>query len=301
MTGEKPRIELSAVQVVGGALAAASAAVAASLLGVAGTVIGAAVASIVTTVGSAMYTHSMRRGRYELQQRTAHLTHLHRLPVRKVQPAENADPAEPAENPDRARPVENAEAAQPAEAEAAEADAAGRGETAEPGDETTAPENEGDGPDDAAPRHGWRDRFRSLDARTVAITAGCVLVLALGVITGVEALLGKPISAALDGGAQRGTSIGSLADGGHAPATTPTRTPHPTGTATATPTGSATVTRSPNPTPTSTAPSRPAAQTPTTSAPAATPTQTSGTSGATPPPTTSPRLSTHDLPGGQVP
>src|SRR3712207_9463406 len=58
---EKNEGQLSALQVAAGALAAVSAAVIASFFGLAGTVIGAAVASVVSTVGAAVYTESMRR------------------------------------------------------------------------------------------------------------------------------------------------------------------------------------------------------------------------------------------------
>ena len=60
-TREKNEGQLSALQVAAGALAAVSAAVIASFFGVAGTVIGAAVASVVSTVGAAVYTETMRR------------------------------------------------------------------------------------------------------------------------------------------------------------------------------------------------------------------------------------------------
>ncbi len=58
---ERPRIQLSVVQVVASALAAITATVCASYLGIAGTVIGAAVASVLTVVGNAVYSHSLRR------------------------------------------------------------------------------------------------------------------------------------------------------------------------------------------------------------------------------------------------
>jgi hypothetical protein len=63
MTNEtsRPRIQLSATQVIASALAAITATVAASYLGVAGTVIGAAVASVLTVVGNAVYSHSIQR------------------------------------------------------------------------------------------------------------------------------------------------------------------------------------------------------------------------------------------------
>jgi uncharacterized membrane protein YgcG len=58
---EKPRVSLSVTQVCAGALAAVSAAVLASFFGVAGTVIGAALVSVVSTVGSALYSASLNR------------------------------------------------------------------------------------------------------------------------------------------------------------------------------------------------------------------------------------------------
>lgn len=57
----RPQLQLSATQVIASALAAITATVAASYLGIAGTVIGAAVASVLTVVGNAVYSHSIRR------------------------------------------------------------------------------------------------------------------------------------------------------------------------------------------------------------------------------------------------
>lgn len=62
---------VSMVQVAGSALAAVSAAVVSSFFGVAGTVIGAAVASIIATVGSAIYSASLRRTNERVRQLTA--------------------------------------------------------------------------------------------------------------------------------------------------------------------------------------------------------------------------------------
>jgi hypothetical protein len=53
--------DLSATQIAGTGLAATTATIAASFLGVAGTVIGAALASVLTAIGSAVYTQSLRR------------------------------------------------------------------------------------------------------------------------------------------------------------------------------------------------------------------------------------------------
>jgi hypothetical protein len=59
----RARLELSATQLVATALAAVTATIAASYLGVSGTVIGAGVASVVSAIGNAVYSHSLRRTR----------------------------------------------------------------------------------------------------------------------------------------------------------------------------------------------------------------------------------------------
>ncbi len=58
---DRPKIDLSVAQIVGGALAAVTAAALGSRLGVAGTLGGAAVASVVAGVASSVYTTSLRR------------------------------------------------------------------------------------------------------------------------------------------------------------------------------------------------------------------------------------------------
>jgi hypothetical protein len=62
------RLGLSAAQILGGGLAAASAAFVASYFGVAGTVLGAAVMSVVATVGTALYAHWAQRTANRLTQ-----------------------------------------------------------------------------------------------------------------------------------------------------------------------------------------------------------------------------------------
>lgn len=108
---DKPRMELSASHVLGGALAAASAAVAASLLGVYGTVIGAAVVSVVASIGSAVYTHSFQRGRQVIgkvrENRTGQMTRVvDGDPPPDDTPTETTDTTEPsgAAGADRKRP-----------------------------------------------------------------------------------------------------------------------------------------------------------------------------------------------------
>ena len=61
MNTDRPRLQLSATQIIASALAAVTATFGASYLGVAGTVIGAAVASVLTVVGNAVYSHSLQR------------------------------------------------------------------------------------------------------------------------------------------------------------------------------------------------------------------------------------------------
>lgn len=70
MGGEQQKFELSLPQIGGSALAAVTAAVAASYLGVAGTVIGAAVMSVASTIGTAVYTHYLKRTGDKVKQRT---------------------------------------------------------------------------------------------------------------------------------------------------------------------------------------------------------------------------------------
>ena len=61
MQEQKTTIQLSAAQIVSGALASVSAAIVASTFGGAGTLIGAAVTSIVATIGGALYTHAIEQ------------------------------------------------------------------------------------------------------------------------------------------------------------------------------------------------------------------------------------------------
>ena len=57
------QLDLSATQIVGGALAAMTAAALGSRLSVAGTIVGAALASIIAAVAGSLYTASLRRTR----------------------------------------------------------------------------------------------------------------------------------------------------------------------------------------------------------------------------------------------
>src|SRR3954451_5965022 len=63
----RDRVQLSAVQVAASALASVSAAVVASLFGVAGTVVGAGLVAVLSTTGSAIYSASMKRTSNQLR------------------------------------------------------------------------------------------------------------------------------------------------------------------------------------------------------------------------------------------
>ncbi|WP_309111735.1 hypothetical protein [Saccharothrix sp.] len=63
MVDQDKKLEIKPAQVVAGALGAVTAAVLGARLDLAGTVVGAAVASVVSTVGAALYQHSIERTR----------------------------------------------------------------------------------------------------------------------------------------------------------------------------------------------------------------------------------------------
>ena len=87
-----PRFELNIVQVIAGTLAAVTAAVVSSFFGIAGTVIGAGIASLVAAIGTALYSHSIRR----TQARLAGARSAQPGAARNAQPSEaaNAHPSE---------------------------------------------------------------------------------------------------------------------------------------------------------------------------------------------------------------
>jgi hypothetical protein len=177
----RDRVELSAAQVAASSLAAVSAAVLCSYFGVAGTVIGTAAASIVATVGSSLYSYSLRRTR-------ARLRRLHQAGA----------------------------AAPPVTAVLATAKEQGRR---------------------LIPKLPWK---------IVALGTANVFVFSIGVVTGIEGLVGEPLSAAYGGGHSQHTC--SLCE--HRRKPKPAKTPTPSPSRTTTPTTTAT----PTPTPTSTVP-----------------------------------------------
>lgn len=204
----RPRIQLSATQLIASALAAVTATIAASFLGVAGTVIGAAVASVLTVTGNAVYSNSIQRTSRRVRTVVPAATRF----VPRAQPS----PA-PAPRPSRTSPR--------------------------------------------------RVPWKLLIAASVGLFVGV-----LGVITVVELIVGRPVSAEVRGESGAGTSLlGTTNQRNSAPAPRPTvtvtpkvvtRTPTITVTApaqtrtvqptvTTSPSGSSSPTGTPTPSPTS--------------------------------------------------
>jgi hypothetical protein len=220
-----PRFELSATQLAATALAAITATVAASYLGVAGTVIGAAVASVVSAIGTAVYSHSLR----STQAR-----------VREVVPARAVRRPEP------------------------------------PGLHPSAPLTRADSDaSECKPRSRERGRWHG-----VAIGSLALFVTVLTVVTGFEAVTGRPLSDLVRGDTGSGTSVFGTSTNNAAveqpvpaPTVTKTVTPSvvvvtptvtqtaPAVTETATPTATTTPSPTDAPTPSSSAPPPSAAPT----------------------------------------
>lgn len=121
--------------------------------------------------------------------------------------------------------------------------------------------------------------------RRTAVMATAALVISLGALTGIEGLLGKPLSALLDGSNGTGTSVGSAVTGGGnskspakptqkpsdpAPEPTPTPSSEPTPTEVPPVEPSASPTTPPVPTPTAEPTGSPTVPLPTPSTPTAT-------------------------------
>ncbi len=175
MANDRPKLGLSGPQIIGGALAAASAAVAASWLGVAGTVLGAVVVSLVASIGSALYTHSLERSRHVIRES---------LPVSPILPTRGAAGG--------AAGGEAATAVLPLVATPA-------------ADDEGSPESSGQ---PAARPVG------SVSWRTVGVSALASLALAAAVLTGFETFVGKPASSITGAGDGGGTTVSQLVGNG---------------------------------------------------------------------------------------
>jgi hypothetical protein len=192
-TSRRPRPELSAAQVAGGALAAVTSAVAGSSLGVHGTVAGAAVGSVVATVGGELYTHSLRR---------THET-VRTVVARRGTPGTQSDAA--ATEPTAVISPEHA-----ALGDAATTETPQDALTEMPQDTQTAilPQ--------AAPQ-SWRGERSGPPLRRLAVVgaaAAGVFALSMGILSVGEVIAGRPVASVVSGDQGSGTTIGRTFDGG---------------------------------------------------------------------------------------
>jgi hypothetical protein len=160
----EPKFGLSVPQVLAGALAAASAAVASSWLGVAGTVIGAAVVSVVASVGTVIYGHSLERGSQRV---------LAAMPIRPGQPVAAVAAAD------------TAVLSRPESRTATSTISATSGT-----DTIVLPAAEGaeDEPADVPPSDSSPSR---VNWKTVAVSSAAMLAIALGMLTTAEVITGR--------------------------------------------------------------------------------------------------------------
>jgi hypothetical protein len=227
---ERPRLALKPVEIVVGAGAAIVTAFASSALGVAGTVGGAAVASVLTTVSSTVLRHSaertnesLRRTNGRLRQTLAYRTG--RAGVPSGAPGAGRTITQVSDIDDRARAAHRTEdIGWPAEDESI--------------DNTTTPDQAGDTAPTGTGPGGSGRRWAVLVGAAVA-----VFVLAMGGITGLESIIGKPLSSLFGHGQDSGSSVGHVFGG--EPRTTPTR-PAPSTTPATGP--SSTASQAPSPT-----------------------------------------------------
>lgn len=172
----RPRLQLSATQLIASALAAVTTTIAASFLGINGTVIGAAVASVLTVAGNAIYSHSIHRTRERVR------TAVPAVTWRSVGTA----PTELL--PDQPQPWQQPAATTTPTATAS----AAAGATPGWSDATTA-------------RRPRQRRLRRLGFATVG-----VFVAILAALTSAELVAGRPISDLLQGKSSSGTSVTSV-------------------------------------------------------------------------------------------
>lgn len=246
------RFGLSTTQVVASALAAISSAVAASYLGVAGTVLGAGFGSIVATVSTALYQHSLTRTNERLKRvapapiqagRTAAAATVQLTRVTEAAHSEAATVRL-----ERATEAMHSEAATVQFARATEVAPT----QVQPVVQDALTRSERDAPAAKQPK-SW--------PRIAAAAAG-VFVVTLGSIAVFEQFAGGSLSSVVRGTERQGTTLGDLARPEPAqkqpavsptPSSTPSQLPSPT----TTPTPTAPATTPPATTPTSTPPPTP--------------------------------------------
>jgi predicted PurR-regulated permease PerM len=182
------KLNVSLTQILASALASVSAAVIASLFGVAGTIIGTAVVSVVATTGSAVYALWMRRTRRRLRrlrEQAVRASLAGREPTRRQGVRPHPPP-----------PVTTALGAP----------------VGSPADVTAA-----HGRPAVTARTGWRQK---LGRMRLPVLGGVlsVFVLAAGVVTVIEVIANKPLSAVVNNTPGSGLTYG----GGHSGKPSPT-------------------------------------------------------------------------------
>lgn len=221
---EPERLNLNATQVAAGALASVTSAIVASRFGVGGTLVGAGLASVVTTTGSTLYSHVLRRtgsrarGVLDELPRHGHQG-LHRAG------AEHATYEPQARDDDAAPPPGTAVATPPPQDR--DATPQPRDREATPPPRTAVATRPPRDPRTGASRTGRRSRRLPIWAVPIAASV-LVFVVALGAITGVEAMTGRPAASWVGGSSPpSGTTVGSLVGGDAAPTPGPTHTATP--------------------------------------------------------------------------
>ncbi|MBN9619104.1 MAG: hypothetical protein J0H43_05160 [Actinobacteria bacterium] len=192
-----PGLDISLTQVIATALAAVTATIGASFLGVAGTVVGAAVASVLSVVGNAVYSHSLRRTQDRVREAVPS------WPVGRLVASDD-----PTARIGTAGPTARIGTAAPPVLPAA----APRRPVREPRPARTR-------------RPGERSRWRAALVGSVAM-----FVVVSGTITGVELVAGRPLSDIVRGDGGTGTSVfgDTPGSGRSTPQRTVTRTASPT-------------------------------------------------------------------------
>ena len=194
---QRPRLQLSSVQILASALAAVTATIAGSFLGVNGTVIGAAIASVLTVTANAIYAHSLRRTGERVR---------------------SSAPVARARTISRNAPVDGAALTQPLTQPLP---------AAVPYPEAPLSRARTDRPSGPPAGRAWR----RLGIATVAVFV-CVLTL----LTGVELVSGRPVSDLLRGTSGSGTTVFGASSRDSAARTTPAPQPAVTVTRTVLPT-----------------------------------------------------------------
>ena len=238
----KPFLDLSLTQLIGGSAAAATAAALGSRLGLVGTILGAAFVSVLTAVGGAVYTQSLRRTQEMIRARE--LIGARELMTRVGQRTSS-------------QPTVRASARESG--------------VEQDGEPERAPQDDGMGA--SSPPSLWT----RVTWKTVAITAAVVFVIAGVAITGAELLTGKSLDGSKGTTVSNVVRGGGSGRSDNSPSKAPTPTPptsRPSGSGSSVPTRSPSQTSSPSLTPSPTPSSTP------TGGPSSTASPTAGSSGA---------------------